>query len=392
MSEHADPAHGRPSRRHEVGDTHLEGRGAVVVVVSSSAASGTAEDRCGPLLRDWLRGRGLDVTLRVIPDGPEVLELLRNLTSASGPAAPRFVITTGGTGLNSDDVTPESTARVLERESPGIMHALWSAGLQKTPTAVMSRGVAGHTGQTFMVNLPGSRGGVKDGMTVLDPLLDHISAQLEDVHGHGEDRSVTRSAQGEVVPAAVPDSPGHAERTDVPGHDAAPAVGTVGARVPAAAASSSDDDAAPGAEPSAGEVLLALVTTDPLDAAEAQRAVQHPRCGAVVGFSGVIRDHDGGKDGVTALEYSAHPSAGEVMRDVVGEIASAHPDVRLWAAHRIGALAVGDSALEVAVAAGHRREAFEACAQLVDLIKERVPIWKRQSFEDGQHNWVGLDA
>ena len=111
-----------------------------------------------------------------------------------------------------------------------------------------------------------------------------------------------------------------------------------------------------------------------------------------MGFSGVIRDHDGGKDGVTALEYSAHPSAGEVMRDVVGEIASAHPDVRLWAAHRIGALAVGDSALEVAVAAGHRREAFEACAQLVDLIKERVPIWKRQSFEDGQHNWVGLDA
>ena len=71
---------------------------------------------------------------------------------------------------------------------------------------------------------------------------------------------------------------------------------------------------------------------------------------------------------------------------------AAHPDVRLWAAHRIGALAVGDSALEVAVAAGHRREAFEACAQLVDLIKERVPIWKRQSFEDGQHNWVGLDA
>lgn len=390
MSEHADPAHGRPSRRHEVGNTNLEGRGAVVVVVSSSAASGTAEDRCGPLLRDWLRGRGLDVTLRVIPDGPEVLELLRDLTSVSGPDAPRFVITTGGTGLNSDDVTPESTARVLERESPGIMHALWSAGLRKTPTAVMSRGVAGHTGQTFVVNLPGSRGGVKDGMAVLDPLLDHISAQLEDVHGHGEDRSVTRSAQGEVVPAAVPDSPGHGVRADVSGHDAAPAAGTVGARVPAA--SSSDDDAVQGAEPSAGEVLLAIVTTDPLDGEEAQRAVQHPRCGAVVGFSGVIRDHDGGKDGVTALEYSAHPSAGEVMRDVVGEIASAHPDVRLWAAHRIGALAVGDSALEVAVAAGHRREAFEACAQLVDLIKERVPIWKRQSFEDGQHNWVGLDA
>ncbi|RLZ03664.1 molybdenum cofactor biosynthesis protein MoaE, partial [Kocuria tytonicola] len=196
----------RPAHRDEVGDYHLVGRRAEVVIVSSSAAAGTAEDRCGPLLRDWLAGRGMQVRVHVVPDGPEVLALLRELTAASRAGhGPRLVVTSGGTGLNSDDVTPEATARVVERESPGIVHALWARGLQKTPTAVMSRGVAGQVGTTFLVNLPGSRGGVKDGMSVLDPLVDHISAQLEDVHGHGQDRSVTRSGE-EVVPAAARDA------------------------------------------------------------------------------------------------------------------------------------------------------------------------------------------
>ena len=81
----------------------------------------------------------------------------------------------------------------------------------------------------------------------------------------------------------------------------------------------------------------------------------------------------------------------EVLRDVVALAAAAHPGTRVWAAHRIGALAVGDSALEVAVAAAHRREAFEACADVVDRIKESVPIWKRERFQDGAHAWVGLD-
>ncbi|RKQ37210.1 molybdenum cofactor biosynthesis protein MoaE [Kocuria tytonis] len=396
------------------------GRRAEVVIVSSSAAEGTAEDRCGPLLRTWLERRGLRVGVHVVPDGPEVLALLRELTARSDSAAgPRFVITSGGTGLNSDDVTPEATARVVQRESPGIMHALWAKGLEKTTTAVMSRGVAGQLDRTFLVNLPGSRGGVKDGMAVLDPLLDHISAQLEDVHGHGEDRSVTRS-QDEVVPVAAGSAPAAASsgtaapvspavtaaaddaaRTlagngDVHGsgrHDVARSPGRTPDGCPPGtdAAAARPGTAAPGAD-GTGTVLHAGIGTEPLDRELAHARVSHPGCGAVVGFSGVIRDHDGGREGVSGLEYTAHPSAGDVMTEVVRGIAREHPGIRVWAAHRIGALAVGESALEVAVAAAHRREAFEACGQLVDRIKERVPIWKRQDFRDGEHTWVGMDA
>ena len=386
----------RPAHRDEIGDFHLVGRRAEVVIVSSSAAAGTAQDLCGPVLRDWLESRGLRTRVHVVPDGPEVLAALRRLTAdARTEEGPRIVVTSGGTGLNSDDVTPEATAEVLERQSPGIVHALWAQGLQKTPTAAMSRGVAGHVGRTFVVNLPGSRGGVKDGMAVLDPLIDHISAQLEDVHGHGEDRSVTRSGD-EVLPAAEGDS--HPDDADArvaagttatcgpgPAHDAARAA------VPDAAASS------PGGDPRCGPaaedpVLRARITEEPLDGDLARREVADPGCGAVVGFSGVIRDHDGGRSGVTGLEYSAHPAAQQVMTDTVREVARDHPGVRLWAEHRIGALAVGESALEVAVAAAHRAEAFAACSRLVDRIKECVPIWKRESFEDGRHTWVGLDA
>lgn len=398
----------RPAHRDEVGDYHLVGRRAEVVIVSSSAAAGTAEDRCGPLLREWLTGRGMDVRVYVVPDGPEVLALLRELTAQSRAGrGPRFVVTSGGTGLNSDDVTPEATARVVERESPGIVHALWARGLQKTPTAVMSRGVAGQVGTTFLVNLPGSRGGVKDGVAVLDPLVDHISAQLEDVHGHGEDRSVTRSGE-EVVPAAAPHpAPGAAPVSPAVTAAARDAADTAGARAPRATGGAADD-AARAAGPDAasspdrggeetgqgggGAVLRAGTTEDPLDAALAQRTVAHPGCGAVVGFSGVIRDHDGGREGVTGLEYSAHPSAGDALRGVVGEVAAQHPGTRVWAEHRTGALAVGDSALEVAVAAAHRAEAFEVCARIVDRIKEEVPIWKRETFRDGEHTWVGLEG
>ncbi|MCC5671134.1 molybdenum cofactor biosynthesis protein MoaE [Kocuria rhizophila] len=394
------------------------GRRAEVVIVSSSAARGTAEDLCGPVLRTWLEGRGLRVRVHVVPDGPEVLTVLRELTEDSHTAdGPRLVVTSGGTGLNSDDVTPESTARVLERQSPGIMHALWAQGLRKTPTAAMSRGVAGQVGRTFLVNLPGSRGGVKDGMAVLDPLIDHITAQLEDVHGHGEDRSVTRSGD-EVLPAEGAASPASSAGFAVsassviptssvdpvgsaaqgaepagaagPGHDAAPADDA--ARVPDAASSPPETGEAGRGRSGAGAVLRAGITEEPLDGELARREVADPGCGAVVGFSGVIRDHDGGRDGVTGLEYSAHPSAAQVISEVVAGTAREHPGTRVWAEHRIGALAVGDSALEVAVAAAHRTEAFAACSALVDRIKASVPIWKRESFADGQHTWVGLDA
>lgn len=148
---------------------------------------------------------------------------------------------------------------------------------------------------------------------------------------------------------------------------------------------------APGPIRAETAVLGAFVTEEPLDRARAVTAVQDERTGAVVSFSGVIRDHDGGRS-VTGLDYTCHPGADRAIQDVARRIAEEFPGVRIWAAHRIGRLGIGDSALEAAVAAAHRKLAFAACDALVDRIKTEVPIWKEQRFADGSTEWVGLDA
>jgi molybdopterin synthase catalytic subunit len=103
----------------------------------------------------------------------------------------------------------------------------------------------------------------------------------------------------------------------------------------------------------------------------------------------MIRDHDGGR-GVSRLEYSAHPSAAQVLADVVAEVGNESSGVRAIAAsHRIGVLQIGEAALVVAVAADHRHAAFTTCAQLVDTIKARLPVWKHQFFDNGTEEWVG---
>lgn len=129
------------------------------------------------------------------------------------------------------------------------------------------------------------------------------------------------------------------------------------------------------------------VTTDPLDVTEHELAVNNPRSGAVVSFAGVVRDHDHGRT-VVSLTYEAHPSAEQVLREVAAEIA-ADPDVHAIAvSHRHGDLKVGDVALAAAVATAHRAAAFAACARLIDLVKQRLPMWKHQTFADGTDEWV----
>jgi len=136
-------------------------------------------------------------------------------------------------------------------------------------------------------------------------------------------------------------------------------------------------------------VLRAAVTEEPIVLAEHEELVSHRAAGAIVGFVGMIRDHDDGRQ-VRRLEYSAHPSAPQVMADVLAEVARQAAGVRAVAAsHRIGVLQIGDAALVAAVAADHRREAFEACALLVDTVKARLPVWKHQFFTDGTEEWVG---
>ncbi|MBT1002715.1 molybdenum cofactor biosynthesis protein MoaE [Paenarthrobacter sp. DKR-5] len=136
------------------------------------------------------------------------------------------------------------------------------------------------------------------------------------------------------------------------------------------------------------DILEARLSETPITVQEAIDAVESADCGAVVSFSGVVRDHDGGR-AVNSLSYSSHPTAAKVMSAVVQELAAAHDGVRIWAAHRVGPLQIGDAALVCAVAAAHRGQAFAACSELVDRIKAEVPIWKEQFFADGSVEWVG---
>jgi molybdopterin synthase catalytic subunit len=136
-------------------------------------------------------------------------------------------------------------------------------------------------------------------------------------------------------------------------------------------------------------VVRAALTDQPITLADHQDLVSHQAAGAVVGFVGMIRDHDGGRQ-VLELEYSAHPSAADVLAEVVAEVAARSSGTRAVAAsHRIGALQIGEAALVAAVAADHRQAAFATCAELVDAIKSRLPVWKRQIFADGTEEWVG---
>jgi molybdopterin synthase catalytic subunit len=136
-------------------------------------------------------------------------------------------------------------------------------------------------------------------------------------------------------------------------------------------------------------VLRVELTEQPIELSEYEALVANASAGAVVGFAGVVRDHDGGRT-VMRLEYSAHPSAQQTLADVAAEIAADCPGVRALAvSHRIGALKIGDAALVAAVAADHRAAAFETCARLVDMVKARLPVWKHQFFADGSDEWVG---
>lgn len=150
-------------------------RRAVVIVSSTRAANGIYTDRTGPLIVDWLVSRDFSTgDPIVVADGPDVAAAPR----AALDSGVDLVVTTGGTGIGKDDVTADATAALLTAPLPGFSEELRRRGAATTPFALISRGVAGIAGHTFVVNLPGSTGGVRDGLQLLGEVVDHVLDQM----------------------------------------------------------------------------------------------------------------------------------------------------------------------------------------------------------------------
>jgi molybdenum cofactor synthesis domain-containing protein len=163
-----------------------------ILTVSDAGSRGARADGSGDALEAWARGRGYEIAERaLVPD--EAAQISSTLARWADADRADLVLTTGGTGLAPRDVTPEATRAVLEREAPGIPEAMRAAALARFPRAALARGVAGVRGRTLVVNLPGSPGGVRDGLAVLEAIVEHAVDVTRGRTAHAEEHGVARA-------------------------------------------------------------------------------------------------------------------------------------------------------------------------------------------------------
>lgn len=342
-----------------------------VLTVSDRCSRGEREDLSGPLASALLGGWSVSVEdTKIIGDG---IDSVRSAIEESVREGARVIVTTGGTGISPRDETPEGTLPLITKRLDGIESLIRQAA-KDAPAAPLSRAIAGIVTvdgtDAFVVNAPGSRGGVTDTVNVIGPLLDHIVDQLD-----GGDHP---------VPHVAHNHGGHVSDLDVP---PAHQHGAKVQRSPHARATWETQHKSARLDHDA-DVVYATVTEERVEIEELVKLVERPEAGAVMTFQGIVRNHDGGRS-VDSIDYEAHPDADKVVARVAHEIATKSGCLAIAVVHRCGHLKIGDLALGAAVSAAHRVEAFTALNEVVEQVKLQLPVWKKQQFPDGSHEWTG---